>query len=142
MKINYSVSLWTASDYASNNAAIQVYRLKASFQEYQTTRTISATGVNWHGVGASGTNQTDYTYTGQYSYTNDFGLMFYNVRWYDPSLGRFAQADTIVPSGSQGLDRYAYGLNNPSKYTDPLWAHPRRLLRHDLLRRKQFRFIA
>ncbi|NJN80362.1 MAG: hypothetical protein HC797_07770 [Anaerolineales bacterium] len=57
---------------------------------------------------------------------NRFGLMFCNARWlrsvpvgYDPSLGRFAQADTIVPSGSQGLDRYAYGLNNPSRYTDP-----------------------
>ncbi|HCK66017.1 MAG TPA: hypothetical protein DHW49_07105, partial [Anaerolineae bacterium] len=56
---------------------------------------------------SSGTNPTDYTFTGQFSYTNDFGLMFYNARWYDPSLGRFAQADTIVPSGVQGLDRYA-----------------------------------
>jgi len=35
------------------------------------------------------------------------------------SLGRFAQADTIIPPGVQGLDRYAYGLNNPSRYTDP-----------------------
>jgi len=68
---------------------------------------------------ASGTTLTNYTYTGQYSYVSDFGLMFYNARWYDPSLGRFAQADTIVPSGVQGLDRYAYGLNNPSRYTDP-----------------------
>jgi hypothetical protein len=25
-----------------------------------------------------------------------FGLMYYNARWYDPMLGRFAQADTIV----------------------------------------------
>jgi len=48
-----------------------------------------------------------------------FGLMFYNARWYDPALGRFAQADSIVPGGVQGLDRYAYGLNNPSRYTDP-----------------------
>ncbi|MBL8098507.1 MAG: RHS repeat-associated core domain-containing protein [Anaerolineales bacterium] len=68
---------------------------------------------------SSGTEQTKYTYTGQYSYTNDFGLMFYNARWYDPSLGRFAQADTIVPGGSQGLDRYSYTFNNPIIYTDP-----------------------
>ncbi len=68
---------------------------------------------------SSGTNPTDYTYTGQYSYTDDFGLMFYNARWYDPSLGRFAQADTIVPGGSQGLDRYSYTFNNPIRYTDP-----------------------
>jgi hypothetical protein len=45
--------------------------------------------------------------------------MFYNVRWVDVSLGRFAQADTIVPGGVQGLDRYAYSNNNPLRYTDP-----------------------
>jgi len=68
---------------------------------------------------ASGSTHTDYTYTGQYSYTNDFGLMFYNARWYDPALGRFAQADSVVPSGVQGLDRYAYVNNSPLLYTDP-----------------------
>ncbi|MBL8099473.1 MAG: RHS repeat-associated core domain-containing protein [Anaerolineales bacterium] len=68
---------------------------------------------------SSGTEQTKYTYTGQYSYTSDFGLHFYNARWYDSSLGRFAQADTIVPSGSQGLDRYAYVNNSPMNYIDP-----------------------
>jgi hypothetical protein len=45
--------------------------------------------------------------------------MFYNARWYDPALGRFAQADTIIPGGVQGLDRYAYANNNPLMYTDP-----------------------
>lgn len=30
-----------------------------------------------------------------------------------------AQADTIVPPGVQGLDRYAYTNNNPVRYTDP-----------------------
>ncbi|NWG34981.1 MAG: RHS repeat-associated core domain-containing protein [Chloroflexi bacterium] len=68
---------------------------------------------------ASGNTPTDYTFTGQRSYTSDFGLMFYNARWLDVSIGRFAQADSIVPGGVQGLDRYAYGLNNPSRYTDP-----------------------
>ncbi|NOH04094.1 MAG: hypothetical protein HND47_20050 [Chloroflexi bacterium] len=62
---------------------------------------------------------TQYTYTGQYSYTADFGLMFYNARWYDPYLKRFAQADTIVPPGAQGLDRYLYALNSPIQYKDP-----------------------
>ncbi len=45
--------------------------------------------------------------------------MYYNARWYDPSLGRFAQADTIVPGGAQGYDRYAYVNNDPVRYTDP-----------------------
>jgi RHS repeat-associated protein len=62
---------------------------------------------------------TEYTYTGQYSHAADFGLMFYNARWYDVSLGRFAQADSIVPPGVQGLDRYAYVNNSPMNYVDP-----------------------
>ncbi|MBK8616276.1 MAG: hypothetical protein IPN96_04000 [Anaerolineales bacterium] len=45
----------------------------------------------------AGTTSTGYTYTGQYSNTADFGLMYYNARWYDPQLGRFTQADTIIP---------------------------------------------
>ena len=68
---------------------------------------------------SSGLSPTQYQYTGQYSYTADFGLMYYNARWYDPALGRFAQADSIVPPGVQGLDRYAYVNNNPMRYTDP-----------------------
>lgn len=68
---------------------------------------------------SSGNVLSRYTYTGQYSYTSDFGLMFYNARWYDNSLGRFAQADTIVAGGVQGYDRYAYAGNSPIVYNDP-----------------------
>ena len=68
-----------------------------------------------------GTLQTDRTYTGQRSYTDDFGLMFYNARWYDSSIGRFAQADNInIKVGDvQSLDRFAYVLNNPVNKNDP-----------------------
>lgn len=70
---------------------------------------------------SAGSTATKYQYTGQYSYTADFGLHFYNARWYDSSLGRFAQPDTIIPpaQGVQGWDRYAYTNNNPIRYTDP-----------------------
>ncbi|MDX9993403.1 MAG: RHS repeat-associated core domain-containing protein [Anaerolineales bacterium] len=54
--------------------------------------------------------------------TEGFGLMFYNARWYEVQLGRFAQADTIIPLQTQGVqawDRYAGMNNNPVKYTDP-----------------------
>jgi RHS repeat-associated protein len=51
--------------------------------------------------------------------TEGFGLMFYNARWYDPYLNHFVQADTIIPNGIQGYDRYAYVQNSPLKYTDP-----------------------
>jgi len=68
---------------------------------------------------SSGNTSTKYQYTGQYSYTSDFGLMFYNARWYDPSLSRFTSADILIPGGVQGLDRYAYVQNNPLLYVDP-----------------------
>ena len=62
---------------------------------------------------------TDIGYTGQRNY-GDFGLMDYNARFYSPSLGRFVQPDTIIPSlgNNQAWDRYQYGLNNPIGYTD------------------------
>jgi RHS repeat-associated protein len=49
------------------------------------------------------------------------GLHFYGARWYDSLLGRFIQADTVVPDqlDSQSFDRYAYVGNNPVKYIDP-----------------------
>jgi len=77
-----------------------------------------------------GTMPTKYTFTGQFSYTDDpstpqmegFGLMYYNARWYDPYLNRFTQPDSIVPLASQGTqawDRYAFVNNNPVRYNDP-----------------------
>jgi RHS repeat-associated protein len=68
---------------------------------------------------ASGNTPTKYSFTGQFSYVSDFGLMFYNARWLDVTLGRFTQADIITPNGIQGLDRYAYANNSPIRYTDP-----------------------
>ena len=49
------------------------------------------------------------------------GLYFYNARYYDPVLGRFVSADTIVPDwqNPQAWNRYSYVVNNPLKYTDP-----------------------
>ncbi|GAB4404629.1 MAG: hypothetical protein Kow00123_16440 [Anaerolineales bacterium] len=39
---------------------------------------------------------TPYRFTGQRE-ESKIGLYFYNARWYDPALGRFVQADTVVP---------------------------------------------
>ena len=58
-------------------------------------------------------------FTGQY-HEVALGLYFYGARWYDPLLGRFTQADTIIPdpAAPQAFNRYAYTLNNPLRYTD------------------------
>jgi RHS repeat-associated protein len=63
---------------------------------------------------------TDYTFTGQ-KLDESTGLMYYGARYYDGTLGRFVQADTIVPNpgNPQDFNRYAYVRNNPLKYTDP-----------------------
>ena len=68
----------------------------------------------------NGTTPTTYRYTGQRE-ESALGLYFYNARWYDPALGRWAQPDTIVPEPGdpQSLNRYSHVLNNPLKYTDP-----------------------
>jgi hypothetical protein len=47
--------------------------------------------------------------------------MHMNGRIYDPTLGRFLQADPIIqaPTDSQSYNRYAYVRNNPLSLTDP-----------------------
>ena len=52
---------------------------------------------------------------------DDFGLMFYNARFYSPSLGKFIQPDSIVPDPGRaiGFNRYSYVNNNPVNFTDP-----------------------
>ena len=70
----------------------------------------------------SGTLATDYRFTGQRSEEAALGSLYdYGARFYSPVLGRFLSADTIVPSPGdpQSLNRYAYTLNNPLRYTDP-----------------------
>jgi RHS repeat-associated protein len=64
--------------------------------------------------------QTIYRYTGQRIETGT-GLYDYGARWYDPLIGRFLSADSIVPNpgDSQALNRYMYVLGNPLKYSDP-----------------------
>ncbi len=68
----------------------------------------------------TGTMLTTYQYTGQ-RVDDVLGIYYYRARWYDPELGRFIQADSIVPEigNPLALDRYAYVYNNPLKYTDP-----------------------
>src|SRR6266581_4211950 len=51
---------------------------------------------------------------------DEYGLINMNAREYDPVIGRFLSADTIVGAGfGQRLNRYSYARNNPLSYTDP-----------------------
>ncbi len=76
-----------------------------------------------HGFASQGNAYTSCQFTSQRDETA-LGLYFYNARWYDPALGRFTRADTFVPGGVQGYDRFAYTSNNPVRYTDPSGHRP------------------
>jgi RHS repeat-associated protein len=45
---------------------------------------------------AGAITETDFGYTGQREYAS-IDLLDYHARWYAPSLGRFVQADTLMP---------------------------------------------
>lgn len=65
--------------------------------------------------GSTGTAPV-FRYTGQVALPQ-VALMYYKARMYDPGLGRFLQTD---PEGyAQGLNLYAYVLNNYPNATDP-----------------------
>jgi RHS repeat-associated protein/uncharacterized repeat protein (TIGR01451 family) len=93
--------------------------------------------------GGTGVTQTSLNFTGQRR--DSTGLLYYHARYYDPNLGRFLSADSVVPGTAhtsltvtyhatslptaekappspgnpQALNRFAYVLNNPLTYTDP-----------------------
>ena len=82
------------------------------------------TEIRYYAYGAmrytAGSTPTTFNFTGQRRDSGS-GLLFYNARWYDPAVGRFLQADTIVPEpgNPQSLNRYAYVQNNPLRFSDP-----------------------
>jgi RHS repeat-associated protein len=70
--------------------------------------------------------QTDFGYTGQRdldAQNNAFslGLMDYDARFYDVSLSRFTQPDTVVPGAGnpQAFNHYSYTMNSPVNFIDP-----------------------
>ncbi|MCB0079144.1 MAG: RHS repeat-associated core domain-containing protein, partial [Anaerolineales bacterium] len=106
----YGDHLGSASVAVDSGGAVQRMRYKAWGEARGTS---------------AGAFATDRLFTGQVydggTSAGGTGLYYYNARIYDPALGRFTQADTIVPEPSRPLafDRYAYTYNNPVRYTDP-----------------------
>ncbi len=65
-------------------------------------------------------SQSTRGYTG-HEHLDAVCLINMNARLYDPSIGRFLSADTIVqnPANGQSHNRYSYVNNNPLNATDP-----------------------
>lgn len=60
-----------------------------------------------------------YKYTGQEE-DKETGLYYYKARYYDPEIGRFLQADSIIDGNRpMGTDQYMYTEGNPVRYVDP-----------------------
>ena len=68
----------------------------------------------------TGTANVAHKFTGQRQ-DSGTGLVLFPGRVYDPSLGRFLQADPFVqdPADPQMLNRYSYVRNNPVNFVDP-----------------------
>lgn len=62
----------------------------------------------------------NYTFTDQED-DDETGLYNFKARLYDPLLGRFISADTVVPDPGnlQSLNRHSYCQNNPIRFVDP-----------------------
>jgi RHS repeat-associated protein len=63
---------------------------------------------------------TDKGFTG-HAHNDNSGLIYMRARFFVPSLGRFAQADSIVPNpqNPQSFNRYSYVNNRPLVAIDP-----------------------
>lgn len=81
--------------------------------------------ITYYPFGGTRTNVPGTPVNVPYKYTgkelDNTGLYYYEARYYDPALGRFISADTIIPNSRdpQDLNRYTYARNNPMFYTDP-----------------------
>ena len=68
-------------------------------------------------IASTGTLTNSSRYTGR-EFDTKTSLYYYRARYYDPAAGRFLRED---PFGFQaGANFYAYTLNQPSNFTDPL----------------------
>lgn len=67
-----------------------------------------------------GTDVATAKFTGK-ELDEETNLYYYGARYYDPAIGRFLSADTVLPSltDGQALNRYSYVRNNPVVYVDP-----------------------
>ena len=56
-----------------------------------------------------------------HEHLSSVGLIHMNGRLYDPILGRFLQADPLIPDATnlQSYNRYSYVMNSPLVFTDP-----------------------
>jgi RHS repeat-associated protein len=96
----------------------------------ETGAVIEGGGFNAFGERRQNGSATSITQTGYASTTRGYtghemldglDVIHMNGRIYDPTLGRFLQADPVIqaPGNPQNWNAYSYVFNNPYSYTDP-----------------------
>ncbi len=80
------------------------------------TRDFDAFGAPRTTTGAT----SNFAFTGE-QLDAETGFEYRRARYYDPTLGRFTSADTVIPNapGTRGWNLYAYVAGNPTTWTDP-----------------------
>lgn len=86
----------------------------------QSGAVVETTSYYPYGQIRSGGTQSKFLFTGQEN-DDETGLDYYNSRYYDSSIQRFIQPDSVIADvyDPQSLNRYSYVENNPLRYTDP-----------------------
>ena len=93
---------------------------KYVYDAWGNHRVLDANGVTITDVSHIA-NLNPFRYRGYY-YDTETKLYFLKTRYYDPEIGRFMTIDDISyldPETINGLNLYAYCLDNPIMYTDP-----------------------
>jgi len=82
--------------------------------------TVFSTDYEPFGKPVASSGAEAYTYTSE-KHDDPTGLVYLRARQYDPEIGRFLSADPVLGHNGapQTLNRYAYVVNNPLRYTDP-----------------------
>ena len=78
--------------------------------------------TTYHNSGSTtGARYNPFRYRGYY-YDEDTGFYYLNSRYYDPSVGRFLNADVFINSSDNfaGFNMFAYCSNNPIMSYDPM----------------------
>ena len=101
----------------TSGSIIEVYK---NYQPYGAVEVYTGDGGDsdwWDGDETTGSLSSNYyLFTGR-RYDPEADLMFYRNRMYSTSRGRFLQRDPV--GYVDGLNLYAYVVNNPVMWTDP-----------------------